>query len=175
MKELITRIVQTPRLLPIGVAVLAIVIFLLLVIIRPTPDVSPQQAHAIPVALVEAKSSAYSPNLVLYGRIEAHQEATLKAGIVADVVSVPVKEGERVTPGQVLVTLDKRDAELKIKQRHAEARQLSAQLATETNRHARDKKLLAHGQTLLQLAEKNLERLETLRKQNNSFCLPGDT
>jgi len=109
-----------------------------------------------------------APTVVLYGRIETPTHATLRApslSVATEVVTVPIREGQPVTAGQLLVQLDDRDSQLTLQQREADVRNIDAQIKLEKQQHANDVQSIKHEENLLKLLEKNVERASQLKSQ----------
>ncbi len=106
----------------------------------------PAEAPA-PVSAEAARAElAETPGRVeLYGTVEADQSAAVSSRVMASVVSVPVREGDLVKAGQVLVEIDPQTA----KGQEAQARGA-----------------LAQAKAALSLAERNHQRFQELRKKN---------
>ncbi len=115
-------------------------------------------------------------------RVSGHVEATevrLAADAGGRVLTLAVKEGDRVQPGQLVLTLDTRDVELAIQRAKAEQSQAEAQLRLvmasarpEDIRQAEAQIAAARGdvaaaQAELAGAEQDLERFETLLHNNS--------
>ena len=115
-------------------------------------------------------------------RVSGHVEATevrLAADAGGRVLTLAVKEGDRVAPGQLVLTLDTRDVELAMQRAKAEQSQAEAQLRLvmasarpEDVRQAEAQIAAARGdfaaaQSELAGAQQDLDRFETLL-QNNS-------
>ena len=86
----------------------------------------PERAWVVETATVN--KMARQPNIELFGKVQSPEDTKLRAGIEAEVLSVPVKEGDTVSRGQLLVLLDNRDAILALREREAELAELRAQL-----------------------------------------------
>ena len=134
----------------------------------------------LPLAFMLAACKPEAPSDLL--RVSGHVEATevrLAADAGGRVLTLAVKEGDRVEPGQLVLTLDTRDVELAIQRAKAEQSQAEAQLRLvmasarpEDIRQAEAQIAAARGdvaaaQAELAGAEQDLERFETLL-QNNS-------
>ena len=130
--------------------------------------------------VITAACTPEPPSDVL--RVSGHVEATevrLAADAGGRVLTLGVKEGDRVQPGQLVLTLDTRDVELAIQRAKAEQSQAEAQLRLvmvsarpEDIRQAEAQIAGARGdvaaaQAELAGAEQDLDRFETLL-QNNS-------
>ena len=72
------------------------------------PDVKAREPIA--VTLVPVVASDTAERLETGGVVAAQESASLSSRLVATIVSVRVKAGDRVRAGDVLVTLDARDA-----------------------------------------------------------------
>jgi multidrug efflux pump subunit AcrA (membrane-fusion protein) len=121
------------------------------------------------VSATPASPGAFAPMVPLYGRVESLWSSALTAGIAADVVEVPVIEGDEVEEGDLLVRLDERDARLVLDQRAAELEEAEARIAAEQIAHQANTDALPRERMLLQLAEAELRRTQDLvRKKAGS-------
>ena len=121
------------------------------------------------VSAVAVEPGTYAPTLPLYGRVESLWSSSLTAGLAADVVEVPVIEGDEVAAGDLLVRLDDRDAALLLAQREAELAEAEARIAAENTQHQADLDSLPRERRLLELVEAELKRTEDLvRKKAGS-------
>ena len=105
------------------------------------------------------------PTLTLYGRVETPE--LLRAAAPADgrVAAVEVREGQRIEPGQLLLTMDPRDFVPLVQQAQADVDDLHAQLKREQLQHAANQAALAHERKLLELAESAVKRARDLRER----------
>jgi len=152
------------KFIPIGIIVLALLIFLGLVLLRPKPPSIARQERTWNVNVIRAQLGDYSPNIILYGRVESPRESKLKAAIEADVIKTPVLEGEHVKKGELIIALDDRDATLFVKQRQAEVNELISQEKSEMIRYKNDQAALAHEKELLVLQKRSVDRQAHLVK-----------
>jgi len=123
------------------------------------------------VKVMAVQPETLSPHLVLYGRVESPRTATLRVpslNFITEVKTVAVLEGQQVEKDDVLISLDERDTELKIKQQLAEISDISAQIESEKQNHANDLASIAHEKSLLAFAEKALARAKQLQKRQVS-------
>ncbi|MCB1825637.1 MAG: biotin/lipoyl-binding protein [Candidatus Competibacteraceae bacterium] len=151
--------------LPLALLGLAVAGFLLLKATRAvTPPVAAQE-KSWRVSAIEITPSRLTPNLLLYGTVEAPLEAEIKAAVTADVAQVAVREGQTVVAGDTLVTLDERDLILSLRQREADLKESEAQIASEQARHAANLKALQREKTLLELAERAVTRSQNLNSR----------
>jgi HlyD family secretion protein len=142
-------------LLPLLVLGVAAVIFVLLVKTKPQGKPVHGAEKAWPVAAEQVTLGRAAPELTLYGRIEAQWDSRLTAAVAADVAEVPVREGDMVAKGDLLVRLDDADARLQLAQ--AEAR-----IASEQARHQANLDALPRERNLLALVRKDLQRSRDL-------------
>lgn len=148
--------------LPLAVLGLAVVGFIMLKATRAvTPSVAAQE-KSWRVSAIEVIPGPLTPNLLLYGTVEAPQKAEIRAAITADVAEVKIREGQTVATGDLLMKLDERDLALSLRQREADFQELAAQIASEQARHAANREALNREITLLQLAERAVARAKNL-------------
>ena len=112
-----------------------------------------------------AQPARLSPVLTLYGRVESPELLHAAAPADGRVDSVQVREGQRVEPGQLLLTMDPRDFVPRVQQAQADVDDLQAQLQRERLQHAANQDALAHERKLLELAERALNRARDLRER----------
>jgi HlyD family secretion protein len=112
-----------------------------------------------------AQPTELSPTLTLYGRVETPE--LLRAAAPADgrIAAVEVREGQRIEPGQLLLTMDPRDFVPRVQQAQADVDDLQAQLKREQLQHAANQDALAHERELLELAERARKRAGDLRER----------
>ncbi|MBF0254965.1 MAG: biotin/lipoyl-binding protein [Gammaproteobacteria bacterium] len=136
-------------------------------IIKSKPEAKPVvvKEKAWPVRVQLAEPATLAPTLTLYGRIESLWSSQLTAGIVADVLEVAVLEGDEVAKGQLLLSLDDRDARLLLAQREAELAEAAARIRSAESRHQSNLENLPREQRLFALSEKEVERLLGLVEQ----------
>jgi multidrug efflux pump subunit AcrA (membrane-fusion protein) len=118
------------------------------------------------VAVETLHPNTYTPYVMLYGKVESLQTADLEVAITADVLERPIKEGQTVKKGQLLVRLDDREAQFLLQERQAEVNELKAEITTEHDRDASDQEALKEDKALLALAEKTVARWEHLQQKN---------
>ncbi|MFM1891319.1 MAG: hypothetical protein RLZ44_396 [Pseudomonadota bacterium] len=151
----------------VPLAILGGALLVALVLIRskpPVPAVTVKEKAWL-VSAEQVEPGAWSPTLTLYGRIESLWSSQLTAGTAAEVLEVHVLEGHDVAAGQLLVSLDQRDAQLLLAQREAELREAEARITSEQTRHADDLRALPRERELLRLVEAEVERLSDLVKK----------
>ena len=136
----------------------------------------------IPVVPVVLAAACTKPAPSDHIRVSGHVEATeVRLGPDAGgrILTLTVKEGDRVTQGQPILTLDSRDIELAMKRAEADRAQADAQLRLvqagpreEDVRQAESQVTVARAEVPpanveLVAAEQDLDRFETLLKNNS--------
>ncbi len=120
------------------------------------------------VDVMKAEVATLAPGLILYGQVES--SALLKvaapgAGVIAELA---VQPGDAVRSGQQLLAMDQRDFEAERQQAQAEVDDMQAQLAELSLRHQANVQALQQEKALLQLAQKEVRRVERLKNKNLS-------
>ncbi len=118
-----------------------------------------------PVSTTIITPQFHSPELLLYGTVEAPRQADLSAAINADVAEVTIAEGQLVQQNQVLVRLERRDSALLLRQREADVADIKASIESEKSRHQSQLAALQYEQTMLTLAEREVARAEDLLRR----------
>ena len=136
-----------------------------LVVTKPEAKSVEVEEKAWLVGATEVKRITASPSLELFGRVESLQESTLTAPMEADVLEVPIIEGDAMVAGTLLVALDDRDATLLLAQREADLAEINARMDSERNRKASDEAALPHEEKLLRLARTSVKRANDLQKK----------
>lgn len=144
--------------LPLAILALGFIIFFALKATRSTPAPVRSQEQAWIVRVERIAPDSVAPTLRLYGRVESPLAARLAAAVSGDVRAVPVREGESVRKGELLVQLDERELRFAMERRAAELKEAEARLASEAERHRADQASLRHEEELLRLARAQLER-----------------
>lgn len=137
-------------------------------VIKSKPPVQPIaiEEKAWLIETVSIARAAHHPTLVLFGRVETPRTAKLTAALTADVVSVHVREGERVKTGQLLISLDQREAELLVRQRIAEEAEIRALVDIENQQHQNNQESLGRELKVLSLSRRAVKRAEDLANTN---------
>jgi len=115
----------------------------------------------LPVKAVHVKLGEVRNEVGAVGSLLADEAVIIRPEIDGRVVNIHFEEGQRVSKGQKLVTLD--PAELK-----AQLAQSEAQARTDAQRYERSKELLSQkfiSQEALDVARNNLDRAEALRRE----------
>ena len=152
-------------LLPPLILSLAVGGFIMLRVTRSaTPPVQVEE-KAWRVSTMSVDLTRHSPNVLLYGTVEAPRRAELSAAVNADVLQVLISEGHSVQAGQTLVILDQREVDLNLRQRQADVAEIQAMITSEQQRYRSDKVALKREQALLELSRKAVLRAEDLNRR----------
>ncbi|MBA1147138.1 biotin/lipoyl-binding protein [Ectothiorhodospiraceae bacterium WFHF3C12] len=149
-------------LLPLVLLALAVGAVLALWLTRAETDARPPQEQVWPVRTVTVSPGPKQPVVMLYGRVESARAASIRTAVQADVLTVAIREGERVSEGQVLLRLDEADLLLVQRQRQAQVAELEAQLALQRREREADRNALQTERELLTLADRELTRIRRL-------------
>jgi multidrug efflux pump subunit AcrA (membrane-fusion protein) len=126
------------------------------------PLESEVEAEAIPVVARAVELRMLSPQIHVFGRVENPNTTTLRAATLAYVSEVKVREGQKVTAGEVLLRLDDRDARLEVQRREAALTEARSELERVTARQQAEVETAAHQRRLLELTVRKQERFRTL-------------
>ncbi|MEJ2130804.1 MAG: biotin/lipoyl-binding protein [Gammaproteobacteria bacterium] len=158
----------------LGVAILAVGLFLAIVLIVTGPKGTPAERveRAWPVSTVVVEPRALSPTIMAFGRVEANHVAKLRTTVSAPVERVLVKEGQWVHAGDLLVALEQTELQLLVQEREAELKRRMALLQSIRNDQALAESLTSHEEQLNRIAQQKLQRHEEIfRKKMLSQAL----
>ncbi|MBI1904825.1 MAG: biotin/lipoyl-binding protein [Rhodocyclales bacterium] len=143
------------RVLALVIIALAVGVFMALKATRPAAPRVEVRERVWRVETTQAQPATLSPELTLYGRIEAPDQVRAASPVAGRVLEVAVRDGERVTAGQALARLDPRDLRPRLELARTE-------LEREAIRLRHDRAALEQERALLALAEARRVRLEKL-------------
>jgi len=149
---------------PLVIVLIAVATFIGLKQSKPEKVVIEKPEKIWRVNSVTVNIQQLSPEITLYGRVETPRNSTLKSALGADVVSIAVLEGSKVTAGQLLMTLDDTDMQLLLAQRQADLAEIEALMASENQRFKRDQSLLEQQIALVKLADNAVNRSKKLEQ-----------
>ncbi|MBN8473906.1 efflux RND transporter periplasmic adaptor subunit [Sulfuritalea sp.] len=104
-------------------------------------DAPPAKSGPPAVDAVRFADLAFLPEREAPATAQGKNETRLAAELAARIVAIPVDSGDKVKPGQVLVKLDARDAELALARAEAALAQANARLAQAEAQSARARSL----------------------------------
>ncbi len=117
------------------------------------------------VAVSSVEPGVVSPELVLYGQVKAREDSALAAPGAAQVTEVPVRAGDRVSQGDLLVALDPRDFEPAVRRAVAEVQDLEAQMALEQVKHKANTRALTSAEERVKIARSQVTRQRELKSK----------
>ncbi len=152
--------------IPLVIIVLAIVFFKLMLTSREKSQVIEINEHIWRVEQSIVTKENLSPAITLYGRVESSELLNAASPGASVVDKVLIKEGERVSKGQLMLSLDRNDFQPLLQQAEAKVKELEALLNSEHLRYRVDQDSLKTEKTLLKLSEKALARTIKVKRQN---------
>jgi HlyD family secretion protein len=150
------------RLVPLLIVAFGVLIFIVLRLTREVPEPATPQERSWRVETLAIQPDTFQPSLTLYGQLESPARFTVTAPLPGRIGSLPVRDGDLVSAGSLLVALDDADIEPALQQARAELADAEAQLATERLAHANDRQALELEQRIRSNAERALERSQQL-------------
>ena len=151
---------------PLIIVGVLVLVLMVLKFAKPSPPKAESQEKSW---LVNTKTLAFvtaSPQIALLGTVESPFDSQLSAALTTDVTYVPVREGQSVSKGQLLIELDAREISLQLKQRQADVQDLDAQIKAEQNRFKSDQKSLKDENALRAISNQALARQTKLKASN---------
>ncbi len=142
-------------------------VVLLMMATRPEPPDAVTEERAWPVAATTVSPDAHRPRLQLQGFLESPRTVTLKAAVEADVAHIEHDEGESVAEGALVLKLDEADNRLALEQREGDLAELQAQKRIDQRRVEADREELAIERELLELAQREAQRLQNLSESQH--------
>jgi membrane fusion protein, multidrug efflux system len=106
---------------------------------------APQPRAAIPVVVATVKLKAMPVEVIAVGHVEAYSTVSIEAQVPGQLLEVHFKEGDFVSKGQLLLTLDRRPYEAALAQAKATLARDKATAANNRLQAQRYSKLLAEG------------------------------
>lgn len=122
-------------------------------------DATPE---AIPVVARPAQHRSLSPEIHVFGRVENPNTTALRAATLAYVTEVNVREGQKVSAGDLLLRLDDRDAQLSVRRFEAALTEARGEYERMSAQQVAESKNAEHQRRLFELTVKKQERFQTL-------------
>ena len=154
------------KLLPLLMIALGIAGFLLLKATRPEPAEVSATERSWLVQVQKVKPTRATPVLPLYGEVVAPDLQTITATLAGRIDRLPVREGQQVSEGDLLVALDSADIEPVLAQARAQVADLEAQVRSEQVRYRNDQRSLESEKAILDNARRQFERIQSLVERN---------
>jgi multidrug efflux pump subunit AcrA (membrane-fusion protein) len=153
---------MSKRVIPLLILAIGIAGFILLKVTRPEPETVSARERSWLIEAITVKPGTHTPVLSLYGELTAPEQTTITAPLSGRIGSRPVREGQRVKAGDLLVALDNADVAPLMDQAEADVKDLQAQLGAEQVRHANDLQALEGEKAILDNARRQYERTQSL-------------
>ncbi len=154
--------------MPLAILGLGVFLMFLIIVTKTNAPAVEVEETAWPVSVIAANIGKHQPQLVLYGQVESPHNSQLTSPLSTYVLAVPVKEGDWVKKGDMLVQLDPQDITLLVAQREAEVEDVNAQITVLSNQYETDKKGLEREKRLFALSQEAFSREQTLKQKNLS-------
>ncbi len=149
-----------------GILLFAIGMFAYLKATKPHQPPVEVKEKVWPVEVQTVHLKAWQPVAPLYGKVEAPQLVKVVAPISGVVAQLPVREGQLVEKGQLLVALSEADRSLPVQKAQAQLSQAQAQLKLQQLATEANKAQLQQAQAILQLKIEAVQRTKQLIKKN---------
>lgn len=133
-----------------------------LYVLQPGPAPIDPSATAVAIRAFSLHKQMVQPVIDLLGEVISNEDAKLAANNQATVVNTPVRPGDTVKQGDLLVAVDPRDAQHQLNHATAVVQERTAALNTLHNQFASNQLALKHQQSLLQLSQKQVKRYQKL-------------
>lgn len=135
---------------------------------RATPQRADATEPATAVRTFLVKPTTVIPRSIGYGHVEPGQVWEAVAEVSGKIISINprLEKGALLPAGTELLRIDPTDYELAIAQAEAEIQRIDAQFAESEVREANTQAALKIDQEALRVAERELQRLQTLASQN---------
>lgn len=154
------------KLFPLLMIALGIAGFLLLKATRPEPAEVSATERSWLVQVQEIRPAKATPVLPLYGEVVAPDLQTITATLAGRIDRLPVREGQQVREGDLLVALDAADIEPVLAQARAQVADLEAQVRSEQVRYRNDQQSLESEKAILDNARRQFQRIQSLVERN---------
>lgn len=153
---------MSKRIIPLIILAVGIAGFILLKVTRPEPEAANASERSWLVEVMAIEPGSHAPVLHLYGQLVAPEQTTVSSPLAGRIANRPVREGQRVAEGELLVALDDADVRPLVEQAEADVNDLEAQLASEQVRYENDRDALRGEKEILDSAGRQQERTQSL-------------
>lgn len=154
--------------LPVVIVLLAVLLFKLLVSSKPEPKKAELKEKVWSVQAQPVELETRAPVLTVYGEVSAPDLVKASAPGAAVVAVLNVRGGDRVKQGQLLLELSQEDFLVTLRQAESERANAEAKIREARLSHKANLAALEEEKNLLQLTEKEAQRIARLRKTDLS-------
>ena len=148
------KLIMLRKILPLVILALGIGGFLVLQATRPRPAPAAPQERVWRIDTMTVSPGLYSPELRLFGRVEAPDRIRAAAPVAGRLLEVKVRDGELAQQGALLARLDPADLEPRLAQARADLEKERLKLTHDTQALEQERALLALARTALGRADK---------------------
>ena len=148
------RLAMLRKLLPLVILALGVGGFLVLKATHPRPAPAVPQERVWRIDTMTVSPGLYSPQLRLFGRVEAPDRIRAAAPVAGRLLEVKVRDGELAAKGALLARLDPADLEPRLAQARAELERERLKLTHDTQAIEQERALLALARAALGRADK---------------------
>lgn len=153
-------------LIPLLIIFTAVALFIYMKSTKPKQQPVEIKEKAWMVESMAAQFERLAPVQTLYGKVESNQMVSAAAPVNGVIDKVWVKEGQQVTAGQALVTINKLDLEIPLSQAKADVADAKAQLTLQQLTNQANQQRLDHERKVLELKKTAVKRSQELMKKN---------
>ncbi len=134
-------------------------IVLLILVLKSCIGQMAEKRKATSVRLEKVQTGALTEMVTAPGQIEPKRKVDISAKVSARIVALPVKEGDRVKEGELLIQLDARDLESRLRSAKATYEAQKAQIAV-------DNAAVEQQRAALKAIESRMEQAESVYQRN---------
>ena len=147
---------------PFFIVLLIAVTCWLLLFYKAKPRARIVKAIPVTVNVLKVKAGHFQPGVLVYGTVDSSHHASLKSELDTTVERVRVRDGEFVKTGDTLMTLDRGDVVLRVKEAQATVKEAQAQVRFYQKKAEHEAQSLQLEQKLLDLKKTTLKRNQDL-------------
>lgn len=146
------------KILGLLIVVIAIGLFVFLKSTKPQQPAVEVQEKIWPIKTLSAGLDTLQPVYTLYGTVESRSMVTAAAPVPGVIDSVPVRAGDNIETGQLMVALSEADIELPYQVALADVADTQAQLELQDLNYKANQEKLKQEQNVLRLKQQDVKR-----------------
>ncbi|MFO7581460.1 efflux RND transporter periplasmic adaptor subunit [Guyparkeria sp.] len=147
---------------PILIVAAGVVAFQYLKSSRPTPPPATPEERVWQVDVIDVAPGRHHPRLLLHGQITSPDRLQVSAPATARIERLPVRDGQTVKEGELLVAFDPADFEPAVQAARATLADVEAQIERERQGLEFDRAALEMERSIVENARRTLERTRSL-------------
>ncbi|MFT7129943.1 MAG: multidrug efflux pump subunit AcrA (membrane-fusion protein) [Gammaproteobacteria bacterium] len=145
-----------------SVLIVASVMSVLIYASAPHPVSQQSLERTWPVSMTVVKAESISPMFSVYGKVESSNIALIQSSTMESIQKVNVREGQTVKKGDVLVELNDKELNLRVRENEGDLSQYQAKLKSIEIDFGLMKETDAHFDSVFKLSQKKLRRHQEL-------------